>query len=272
MRGQNEVTRVSVGGRPAWRKTYVSGKRRFRLALLRLAARGVGVPALQPPPHHGGSEGCEIERRRLQELRSIGAQVADVLGGDDHTLILSDVGETLKARLHRCAPHERAQLVAAAARTIAEIHARGGYIGQPMDRNMTVDDAGRIGFIDFEEDPREVMDLTQAHVRDWLVFAAGTARYFDDPERDLGRVIAEALRDAGGPVQRELGVATRRLGKVGRAARLFGARARRISGALLALRAAILMAMAVLALIALGLDVYPDRQLDLLRHVDVLVG
>lgn len=261
------VTQLSLQGRRAWLKSYGRDNRRVRLRMLDLAARRLGVPALRPPPHPGGGAACAIERRRLSELAALQVRVPEVLGESGQTLLLSDIGETLASRLRGAGPEARTRLVEAAARALASVHARGGCIGQPLARNITVDDAGRIGFIDFEEDPRDVMALEQAQVRDWLVFAAGVSRYFDAPEHELAGILAGALRDADPAVRAGVGQAGERLGIVARIANRLGERARRIAGAILALRAAVVCGMLALACLGLALDYAADRDLDGLRYM-----
>lgn len=261
------VTQLSLQGRRAWLKTYERGDRRLRLRMLDLAARRLGVPALRPPPHPGGDAARAVERRRLTELAALQVRVPEVLGESGQVLLLSDIGETLASRLRVAGPDDRRRLVLAAARALAEVHARSGCIGQPLARNIAVDEAGRIGFLDFEEDPREVMPLEQAQVRDWLVFAAGVSRYFDAPERELADILIEALRDAAPPVRMGVGQAGERLGVVARIAGRLGERARRIAGAILALRSAALGGLLALACLGLAWDYAGDRQLDAVQHV-----
>lgn len=261
------VIQLNLQGRRVWLKSYGRGGRRARLYALDLAARRLGIPALRPPPHPGGSAACAIERRRLSELRAMRVRVPDVLGGNGRALLLSDIGETLASRLRQADAGTRVELVRAAARALAAVHARGGCIGQPLARNITVDGAGRIGFIDFEEDPREVMALEQAQVRDWLVFAAGVSRYFDAPEHELAVILAEVLGEAAPMVRAEVGQASGRLSMVARIASRLGERARRIAGAIHALRAAAMGGMLALACLGLALDYAADRELDTIQYV-----
>lgn len=261
------VIQLNLQGRQAWLKSYGRDGRRGRLYALDLAARRPGIPALRPPPHPGGAVACAIERRRLSELAALQVRVPEVLGDSGRALVLSDIGVTLASRLRQSDAATRGQLVHAAAQALADVHARGGCIGQPLARNITVDEAGRIGFIDFEEDPREVMALEQAQVRDWLVFAAGVSRYFDAPERELAAILAEVLHQAAPVVRDGVGQAGERLGIVARIASRLGERARRIAGAIHALRAAAVGGMLALACLGLALDYAADKELDAIQYV-----
>ncbi len=79
-------------------------------------------------------------------------------------------------------------------------HARGAYFGQPLPRNLTWD-GDKVGFIDFEEDPLEVMDLSEAQARDWLMFGYGVAKYYADRPEHLQAMMAEAMGGAQAPVR-----------------------------------------------------------------------
>jgi hypothetical protein len=192
-RHQAGVRRIEHEGRPAWRKHYGGGNRRLRLKLLDWVVRALGVPVLRPPPRHAGDGGRRVEQRRLQELRTSGVHVPDVLAAGSGFLVLGDMGSTLAARLKQVDPDHAGLLLAAAAQALAGVHAAGLYLGQPLARNITLDEVGRIGFLDFEEDPGEVLSIGQAQARDWLVFAAGVARHAPFDEARLARIIGQAI-------------------------------------------------------------------------------
>ena len=239
MKQEHAVIRMDVLGRKAWLKVYVEDERRFKLGVLDLAARLLGVRALRPPPHWGGARACATERKRLEELAAIGTRVPEVLGHGSQALLIGDIGVTLKSRLHETDAAGQAQLIERAVLALAQVHARGGHIGQPYARNLTVTDDGGIGFLDLEEDPLDNMTLAQAQVRDWLVFAAGTSRYFANPAAEFSALLRPVLQAAPAPVRDELARTVRRLRIVERIAGRMGERARRIAGALASLRIAL---------------------------------
>lgn len=236
---EHTVICMDVLGRKAWLKVYVQGNRGFKLSVLDLAARKLGVPALRPPAHWGGAKACGIEQRRIEALAACGARVPEVLGQSANALLISDIGKTLKTLLHESDPSGQAPLIERAAQALAQVHARGGYVGQPYARNLTVAEDGQIGFIDLEEDPLESMTLDQAQARDWLIFAAGVSRYFAEPARGFADVIRPVLRTVPASTQAELARSVDRLRIVERIAQRLGARAQRIAGALAGLRNAL---------------------------------
>jgi len=227
------ILRLDIDGRTVWLKRHDGGRRRVRLAALGLVARGLRLPALRPPRRRIGDDACRIEQRRLRELATHGVAVPEVLSCGNGYLLLSDMGCSMAAELSSVPAPLRAQLIEAAAWQLARVHAFGGYVGQPMARNMTVNPDG-IGFIDLEEDPGEVMPLLQAQTRDWLLFAAGFAHYASDADwfaSLLGRVLAQQPQIAD-----ELARTARRLRPVEFACQRMGARARRVALSLRSVR------------------------------------
>lgn len=89
-----------------------------------------------------------------------------------------------------------------------------------------LDDSSCVGFIDFEEDPLEVMSLPQAQARDWLMFAFGMAKYYDGRADVLADMLSRVM-------QREPEVAA----YAGRVGRLKGRASRGASAGWIAPRA-----------------------------------
>lgn len=168
------VEPIVIEGQRAWLKQYGKGSRALALGLLNFVARRFHLDALRPPPHRGGDAARETEARRLAELHAQGVNVPDVLGTGHAALVIGDNGSSFNTCLREADEAGRDRLVMAAMQAIAEAHARGAYFGQPLPRNLTWD-GQKVGFIDFEEDPLEVMDLAEAQARDWLMFGYGVA-------------------------------------------------------------------------------------------------
>jgi hypothetical protein len=55
------------------------------------------------------------------------------------------------------------------------VHVRGQHLSQAFDRNLVQCPDGVIGYIDFEDDPAEVMTLAECQARDWLSYLHSTA-------------------------------------------------------------------------------------------------
>ncbi len=271
MANVGRVVRMELGGGAAWLKWYGRDRRVLRMRAMDAVAVRLGVLPLRAPPRHAGVERRDLEQRRLSELASIDVNVPAVLARGGDCLLLSDLGGTLSERLRRDPPEAGRALSALAVAAVAQVHARGGYLGSPVARNLTVDAAGRIGFIDFEEDPGEVMPRTQAQARDWLVFAAGLARHAPLDEDELGQLLAIALDGEGGGVRRELDLAVRRLSFLGQASAWFGARAGGVGKALGGLRRALGCAVWAPLLLLATLDLALDGELELLAALAGLI-
>ena len=257
------VESIVIAGRDAWLKAYAQDDgRRLSLGLLDALVRRLDIEALRPPPHPGGGAAKRIEARRIGELAALGVRVPRVLGEGDSTLLLSDLGTTLAAHLR--AAEDACAVDALTTRVIdatAAAHARGAYFGQLVPRNITLDDSGRVGFIDFEEDPLEVMSLPQAQARDWLLFAFGMAKYYDGRTDVLAGLLSAALQQAP-----DVAAHAGRVGRLGRLARTLGRlgrSARQIAHSILVVRAATVLPMLLIA--ALLWDLIEDGELELVQ-------
>ena len=257
------VESIVIAGRDAWLKAYDQGdNRRLALGLLDAVARRLDIDALRPPPHPGGGAAKRIEARRIRELAALGVRVPRVLGEGESTLLLSDIGATLAARLREAADAQTVDaLTTRVIDAIADAHARGAYFGQLVPRNITLDDDGRVGFIDFEEDPLDVMSLPQAQARAWLLFAFGMAKYYDGRTDVLAGLLSAALQRAP-----DVAAHAGRVGRLGRLARILrrlGRSARQVAHSILVVRAATVLPMLLVA--AQLWDLIEDGELELVQ-------
>jgi len=255
------VQKLLVGGRDAWLKSY-GGQPRARRAVNKVwnaLAGGLGAAPLRSPPSHGGERAKQVEMRRIGELRASGVLVPEVLGEGPGTLLLSDIGPSLSSRLKSAA--DASQTDELVHRTVAEMvaaHRRGAYFGQAFARNITVAPDGRIGFIDFEEDPLEVMPLRDAQARDWVMFAAGVSRYFEGRDDALAGMMERSQPHVADDVADEVRHLASRLGFLHGCTRHMGQRARALGMAVLSLRKG--FGMLILGLL---IDLIHDGDLDI---------
>lgn len=257
--------RIVVAGEQAWLKRYPAGRRRLRLGALDATARRLGLDALRPPPHHGGDLASSLERRRIGQLAALGVHVPEVIGEGRGALLLSDMGPTLSSRLRENAgdPERTDAMVSAAIAAITDAHRQGAYLGQPWPRNMTYQD-GKVGFLDFEEDPLDVMPLEQAQARDWLLFAHGTTRFYRDRPEVLAEMLRTALHAVPGDVAANVADVGTRLRPLSRLLRGLGGLARPLAQSLAVVRAATVPLLLLVAL-CLGVDWLSDGDFDLLE-------
>lgn len=258
---------ISVNGLRAWRKVYGGRQRHLRLAALRFVVRRLDLPPLLPPPYRIGEAARHTESARIRELEALGVKVPEILDESDNVLVLSDLGPTLSASLGMASgnPQRTDGLVSAAAAAIADVHRRGAYLSQPWPRNLTVD-ADSIGFIDFEEDPGEIMSLEHAQARDWLLFSYGTMRYYRGRPKTLAMTLRHALRHARQDTIAGMARVTRRLHPLERWLGRFGTSADELAQTLGVLRSA-MRVMVGIALIALGVDWIHDGEISLIEEL-----
>ena len=207
--------------------------------LLNLVVGWLDLPVLKAPPGRSGDAVFQIEQRRLRQLTGQGVRVPQIVASGRQELLLSDLGTTLALRLRKADPDSAQRLFARTVAALADAHQRGAYLGQPQARNVVVDEEDRIGFIDFEEDPGEVMSLAQAQCRDWLLFASGTVRHLPFSDARVSEALAMGLARADPAVRSALAHNLRRLGWVRAISSRLGRRARGMASAIDALGAAL---------------------------------
>jgi tRNA A-37 threonylcarbamoyl transferase component Bud32 len=164
------------GQRPA------RGPLRFKLMKwLSLLTRN---PLLQPVPAYGGARAQNTEVQRLQQLSAAGLPVPVVLHqAPDYIALQFLPGESLQHGLTQT-PDLAMGLFEQGLLAIWHVHKQGQYLSQAFARNIMVS-SGQLWFIDFEDDPLEVMDVQQAQTRDWLAYLLSTIWMANAPQEAL---------------------------------------------------------------------------------------
>lgn len=154
-------------------RVVVKGKRPPRSAarfwLMSSLARVVRHPLLRPVPAPGGAAAQATEVRRLQALARSGVPVPAVLHQAPDFIVLSHVDGVLLSALLTDTPEVALPAFERGLRGLAQVHAAGQYLSQAFARNMLLSDPGVV-YLDFEDDPLEVMSLADAQARDWLTY------------------------------------------------------------------------------------------------------
>lgn len=152
---------VVKGQRPA------RGPWRFRV--LSALARVTRNPLLRPVPAPGGAAAQATEVGRLRALASSGVQVPELMHqGPDYIVLRRVNGQPLQDRFTA-----EAEAALGAFKLgldgLVDLHRRGQYLSQGFARNMLLTPEG-LWYIDFEDDPLQVMDLPDAQARDLMSY------------------------------------------------------------------------------------------------------
>ena len=181
------ITRIEAS--PVWRakrvevfdlpegKVLVKGQRARRSPwphrLMNALAWMAGVPYIKAVPVHGGARSQKIEIMRLHALGAAGLPVPQVHHVAPDYFVMAYLGSNDLARSLREQGPKGFDLWLAAMEQLLLVHSRGQYLSQCFARNIIVSRSIE-GFIDFEDDPLEVMSLVEAQARDWLIYLQST--------------------------------------------------------------------------------------------------
>lgn len=137
-------------GTKVWVRKAGRHNARWRYALLGMVARYLKLGVLKPVPSLGGEPAIATESKRLYELRSAGIAVPELLALRKNALMFGNL------------------------EAIARVHKKRQFLSQAFARNMMWD-GKNISFLDFEDDPSEVLTIAQCQARDWLCYIHSTA-------------------------------------------------------------------------------------------------
>ncbi len=167
---------VLPDGRSVWLRKAGRRNPAWRYALLGAAVKVLRLGVLAPVPNVGGHAGIATEAARLQALAAAGVYVPRLLAVQENALLMSDLGgHTLLHGVGVEAEQGQLSFWQQGLEALAAVHRQGQYLSQAFARNMMVDEQGRIGFIDFEDDPATVLTLAQCQSRDYLCYLQSTA-------------------------------------------------------------------------------------------------
>lgn len=188
------------------KKIWVKQQESLAPKWLQLATKLIAIFSTNPLyfPSAEPSSPLEREAVRLRLMRSKGFRVPEVLLATADYLALSDVGPSLKYWLTESAisANERRHILLMAAAALAQLHQNRYWHGRPALRDLCWD-GKQIGFIDFEEDPHQMLSIDQCMVRDLLIFVHGLYRYLPVTDPLIVEVINEYRRLAPERVWRD---------------------------------------------------------------------
>jgi hypothetical protein len=220
-RQAKNVASHRFGDERVWLKKAGPRHGKWGYRVMAAVARMARLDIIQPVPNPGGEAAIATEARRLRQLAAAGLRVPRVLAEQADGLLISDLGASgrgtvvLQERLDQAATAGPAALLAVwreGLAAIATVHAHGQHLSQAFDRNLVQCPDGVIGYIDFEDDPSEVMTLAECQARDWLSYLHSTAMMLEAAAPDAaGQHWHAALADVNADVRERIANAARRM-------------------------------------------------------------
>lgn len=191
-RGARRIERVEMSFGAVWVKRYDTECPRLWTKTQGLLARLFRLPFLRPSLQRDRQAMVDREVRRIAAFAAKGLPVPRVLYRSGSALVLSDAGPTIHARLAALKtddPVRHDDLLVTCAADLGVLHAMGFCHGRPHPRDLFLQE-GRVGFMDFEEEPEAVMPVATAQARDlWLLFLHLVPRAIEG-EETAGRAFA----------------------------------------------------------------------------------
>ncbi len=161
-------------GQTVWVRRVGKTVPQWRYRLLGFVSRLFGLGALMPVPNLGGQGALDTEAGRLRLLASQNIPVPILLAEQSGGIMYSHLGNVnLQSELELGG--KPLQTWCDGWDAVAAAHRSGGYLSQAFCRNMIRMDDGRIGFIDFEDDPAAFLPPEACRSRDFLCYLQSTA-------------------------------------------------------------------------------------------------
>jgi hypothetical protein len=218
---QKNVASHRLGSERVWLKKAGPRHGKWGYRVMAAVARMARLDIIKPVPNPGGEAAIATEARRLRQLGAAGLRVPAVLAQQPDGLLISDLGESgrhtivLQEKLDHAASAGPAALLAVwrdGLAAIAKVHVHGQHLSQAFDRNLVQCPDGVIGYIDFEDDPAEVMTLAECQARDWLSYLHSTAMMLEAAAPETAGVHWHAaLAEVSAEVRARIAEAARRM-------------------------------------------------------------
>lgn len=174
---------TEFNGHKAWIKTVPPEKQTLSFcAKKKIAARLSPIAIARPTPTCGLGI-LSLEAQRLKDLKKLGAPVPEILKESKDYLIIEDRGKNLEKVINRSPTDKRLPFILKAIESIKNLHALDTAHGRAMLKDMVLDDAGNVSFIDLAEDPLSLMNIQEAKARDWLMFLFSALPFCTESEQ-----------------------------------------------------------------------------------------
>lgn len=171
------IGQLNYKGHLIWLKRRPFSKKTGWHTVQQFFSRLIALPTLYPTVTSGGPKSLLQEAERLHSFAEKNIAAPQVIVVTEEFLITEDVGNQLHHYLDNLTDRQEInRLLHVAVQAINEMHQAGLYHARPSLRDMTVKE-GVVSFIDLEENPLEVMSLSQAQARDIWLFLNSAARH-----------------------------------------------------------------------------------------------
>lgn len=214
MNSTRRIEKINTVEGAYWLKKAAPARGLFRYHALNFFSWLLRLPLLKAVPQPGGNLAIANEVKRLQTLSKAGILVPRLIAFAEDWLLIEEAGSSIIKPMKQAdtSKKTRQQLLKKCLLAIKTLHQQGQYLSQGFVRNMLLDESrGQIAFIDFEDDPLEVMSLAEAQARDLLLLVNSTARFFVNDQTFFHQVIQTFLEDHDKQVIDTLKITTRRM-------------------------------------------------------------
>lgn len=198
MESKERIKKITTDKGTFWLKKAAPARGIFRYHALNLFSWLLRLPLLKAVPQPGGKQAIANEINRLQSLKNDGVLVPEVWASDCGWLLIGDVGQSIVKSMKQNSNNQqyRRVLLKKCLNAVNSLHQKDQYLSQGFARNMLLDERSeQIAFIDFEDDPLEVMTLAEAQARDLLLLVNSTARFFVDDQEFFQQAVEAFLAD-----------------------------------------------------------------------------
>lgn len=224
LNSDRRIQKLELSQLTVWIKRQGTERVTWWMKMQKLLSKLLPYAFLRPSAPLDGAGLMQRELETLQQFQQCGFPVPPLIYSSRTAVVLGDVGPTLMERmdaLKASDPHEHDALLVKSAEALGELHAAGLCHGRPHVRDFFLAD-GRVGFMDFEERPQDVMPLATAQARDiWLLFLQVATRACE-ADRTRNAAFSRWLENAPPRAVDELSRLTRILGRFLPLARLIG--------------------------------------------------
>ncbi len=215
MDSPQRIEKITTKQGSYWLKKSAPARGVFRYHALNFFSWMLRLPLLKAVPQPGGSEAIQTEIRRIKSLAANDINVPELVACDEDWLLIKDVGQSIINNMKQpdTSQQTRRLLFTACLEAIKALHLQQQYLSQGFIRNMLLvkESPLTIAFIDFEDDPLQVMSLAEAQARDVLLLVNSTARFFVDEQDFFNEAIQNFMTGHDAAVVEALRITAKRM-------------------------------------------------------------